>query len=185
MPTADGSTPAFEGTDTDPDIEALVVGERMVPLDTAGGVADAVADLADQVGPEHLTMLSGVPVAHGPDDHVPFYIATEEYRDRYLDGSDIRPMGNGFLDGITAKIVAGGIDGEVPVGVFTTPAHPQAPDAAAAIRLLEALTRTHGIDMDTGPLKAFAADVEAQYRALAERIEAADDRSMPDDRMYM
>ena len=164
----------------------VVVGERMVPVDAAPGVADAVWTLADRLSPESLTVLTGVPVAHGPDDHRPFYIATEDYRERYLADGEIRPMGTGFLDGVTAELVADGIDDdERAVGVFTTPAHPQAPDAAAAIRLLEALTETHRIDIDTSPLEAFAATVEAQYQALAERIESADDRAMPDDRMYM
>ncbi|MBX0323517.1 hypothetical protein EGH21_10800 [Halomicroarcula sp. F13] len=40
-------------------------------------------------------------------------------------------------------------------------------------------------DVDTEPLASFAATVEAQYRALAERMEAADEESVPDDRMYM
>ncbi|WP_276250696.1 proteasome assembly chaperone family protein [Haloarcula rara] len=163
----------------------VVVGERMVPVEAVPGVADAVLALTDRLGSESLSVLSGVPVAHGPDDHVPFYIATEDYRERYLADSDVRPMGTGFLDGVTAELVASGIDDDLPVGVFTTPAHPQAPDAAAAIRLLEALTETHEIDVDTGPLEAFAATVEAQYRALAERIESADETAMPDDRMYM
>jgi len=163
----------------------VVVGERMVPVEAATGVADAVSELADRLSPESLTVLTGVPVAHGPDDHVPFFIATGNYRERYLADSDIRPMGNGFLDGVTARLVADGIGESFPVGVFTTPAHPQAPDVAAAIRLLDAVTETHDIDVDTGPLEAFAATVEAQYQALAERIESADDRAMPDDRMYM
>jgi len=163
----------------------VVVGERMVPVETAKGVADAVWALTDRLAPGSLSVLTGVPVAHGPDDHVPFYIATEDYRERYLADSDIRPMGTGFLDGVMADLVASGIDEDLPVGVFTTPAHPQAPDAAAAIRLLEALTDTHEIDVDTGPLEAFAATVEAQYRALAERIESAGEAAIPDDRMYM
>jgi len=164
----------------------VVVGERMVPAETAPAVADAIWGLTDQLRLESLTVLTGVPVTHGPDDHVPFYIATEDYRERYLADSDIRPMGTGFLDGVTAALVADGIDDDRrAVGVFTTPAHPQAPDAAAAIRLLDALRGVQQIDVDTGPLEAFAATVEAQYRALAERIESTDERTMPDDRMYM
>jgi len=163
-----------------------VVGERVVPVETAPAIADAIWELHDRLAPESLTVLTGVPVAHGPDDHVPFYIATEDYRDRYLADSDIRPMGTGFLDGVTATLVSDGIDDEErAVGVFTTPAHPQAPDAAAAIRLLDALTEAQRIDVDTGPLETFAATVEAQYQALAERIESADEGAMPDDRMYM
>ncbi|MBX0294401.1 proteasome assembly chaperone family protein [Haloarcula nitratireducens] len=164
----------------------VVISERFVPVQTAEPFADAVDALYADLSPTNLTILSGVPVAHGPEDHVPFYIATEDYRDRYLADTDIRSMGTGFLDGVTAELVARGIeDDERPVGVFTTPAHPQAPDAAAAIRLVDALARTHGIEVDTEPLEAFAANVEAQYRALAERIEAAEAEETPDDRMYM
>lgn len=161
-----------------------VVSERFISVEQAAEFADAIDGLYEALDPSNLTVLTGVPVAHGPEDHVPFYIATEPYRSAYLAGTEIRPMGNGFLDGVTAELVARGI-GERPVGVFTTPAHPQAPDAAAAIRLLDALTDCHDFDVDTGPLEAFAANVEAQYKALTERMEAADDRSLPDDRMYM
>ncbi|WP_254278811.1 proteasome assembly chaperone family protein [Haloarcula marina] len=165
---------------------AVVVAERFVPLQSTGSIADAIEDLCAAVSPSNLTVLSGVPVAHGPEDHVPFYIATEDYQERFLADTSIAPMGTGFVDGVTADLLARGIDDdERPVGVFTTPAHPQAPDAEAAIRLLDALSRTHGIDIDTEPLAAFAATVEAQYRALAERIDAADEDATPDDRMYM
>ncbi|MDS0276338.1 PAC2 family protein [Halomicroarcula sp. S1AR25-4] len=164
----------------------VVISERFVPPQMAESFADAVDDVYAQLTPTNLTVLSGVPVAHGPEDHVPFYIATEDYRERYLSDTDIRAMGTGFLDGATAELVARGIpDDERPVGVFTTPAHPQAPDAAAAVRLVEALSATHDIDVDTEPLAEFAATVEAQYRALAERIEASQEEMMPDDRMYM
>jgi len=163
----------------------VLVSERVVPPAAAETFADAVDGLCDRLEPSNITVLTGVPVAHGPEDHVPFYIATEAYREQYLEPTDIRPMGNGYLDGVPAELVTRGLDDEPPVGVFTTPAHPQAPDAAAAIRLLEALTRTHGFDVDTGPLEAFAANVEAQYRALAERVESADEGTLPDDRMYM
>jgi len=94
-------------------------------------------------------------------------------------------VGNGFLDGLSAELVTRGIDDECPTGVFTTPTHPQAPDAAAAIRLLTALKEGHAIRIDTGPLEAFAANIEAHYQALAERIDAADSDPSLDDRMYM
>lgn len=161
-----------------------LVSERFIPVEQAAAFGDAIDGLYETLTPSNLTVLTGVPVAHGPEDHVPFYIATEPYRSAYLDETEMRPMGNGFLDGVPAELVARGIDTR-PVGVFTTPAHPQAPDAAAAIRLLDALTDCHDIDVDTGPLEDFAATVEAQYQALTERMEAAEDQSFPDDRMYM
>lgn len=130
-------------------------------------------------------MLTGVPIAHGPDDHVPFYIATPAYQAASLDDTPIKPMGNGFLEGLSAELVTQGIDDERPTGVFTTPTHPQAPDAAATIRLLTALRETHAIQIDTGPLAAFAASIEAHYRALAEQVESGDSDTTLYDRMYM
>lgn len=164
----------------------VVVGERIVTLDAAAGVADAIETLCRTVDSETVVVLSGVPVAHGPDDHVPFYIATEGYRTAFLDDADVRPMGTGFLDGLPAELVDRGIErADFDVGVFTTPVHAQAPDAAAALRLLDALSAVHDIDIDTGPLKDFAANVESHYQALAERLEAEQEAVMPDDRMYM
>lgn len=164
---------------------AVVVGERFVPPAQAKSLAEAVATAGGKLDVSNITMLTGVPVAHGPDDHIPFYIATPAYREAYLDETDIRPMGNGFLEGLSAELVTRGMDDAVPTGVFTTPAHPQAPDAAAAIRLLTALKETHAIQIDIGPLETFAANIEAHYQALAERMEAADSDTEPDDRMYM
>lgn len=164
----------------------VIVAERAVPVGGVEPIAGAIGSLCGRLDPDNLTVLSGVPVAHGPEDHAPFYIATPEYRERYLDGTDIRPMGTGFVDGVSARLLADGIgDDERPVGVFTTPAHPQAPDAAAAIRLVEALNEAHGTAVDIGPLEAFASTVESQYKALSERMDAAKNRAQPEDRMYM
>ncbi|AAV45342.1 proteasome assembly chaperone family protein [Haloarcula marismortui] len=164
---------------------AVLVGERFVPPAQAGSLAGAIATAGRKLGVSDITMLTGVPIAHGPDDHVPFYIATPMYQESYLNDTDIRPMGNGFLDGLSAELVTRGIDESLPTGVFTTPTHPQAPDAAAAIRLLTALKESHSIQIDTGPLENFAANIEAHYQALAERMDAADSDQFADDRMYM
>ena len=164
---------------------AVLVGERFVPPAQAGSLAEAIATVGRKLDVSNSTMLTGVPIAHGPDDHAPFYIATPAYQEAYLGDTDIRPMGNGFLEGLSAELITRGIDESLSTGVFTTPTHPQAPDVAAAIRLLTALKETHAIEIDTGPLEAFAANVEAHYQALAERMDAADTAALPDDRMYM
>lgn len=164
----------------------VLVGERFVAPPLVEDVAEAVLSTGAELGVSNVTMLTGVPVAHGPEDHVPFYIATEDYQEAFLPETDVRPMGNGFLEGLSAELITRGIsDDSLATGVFTTPAHPQAPDAAAAIRLVKALKATHDISVDTGPLEAFADDVEAHYQALAERLEAESSDSMTDDRMYM
>lgn len=71
------------------------------------------------------------------------------------------------------------------VGIVTTPVHQQAPDAEAAIRLLDALAAIYDVELDTGPLEAFAAEIQQYYTELAERLERDRDAARPEDRMFM
>ncbi|MFB6074765.1 MAG: proteasome assembly chaperone family protein [Haloarculaceae archaeon] len=162
----------------------VLVGELAVPPVAGEALAESILSWAAEKGIEEVTLLSGVPVPHGPDEHVPFYVATEDYQRHRLTGDPVRPMGSGFLDGVTAQLVQQGIDTDLRVGLLTTPVHAQAPDADAALRLVEALTTVYDLDIDTSPLAEFATEVDEHYRALADRIEEAREDA-PEDRMYM
>lgn len=164
---------------------AVLVGELFVPLGGARPFADAIAEwlAANDVG--EVTSLSGVPIPHGPDDHVAYYVASEDYQEARLANVDIRPMGRGFLEGINAELMQSAIDSETRVGVLTTPVHPQAPDVEAAIRLLEFFTECYDVAVDTGPLEDFSAEVEQHYKELADRMARTPEESIADDRMYM
>ena len=146
----------------------VLVGERLPPLRTGHSLAQALITFCERESVPSITVLTGVPFAHGPDDHIPFYIATDDYRERYLGETDITAMGTGFVDGMTAELLRFGMDHNLAVGVFTTPAH-----------------QTHDLTIDTEPLETFANNVESQYRALAERMEQTEEDSIGEDRMYM
>jgi uncharacterized protein len=161
----------------------VLVGELFVPPAAATPFADAVVDWAsDEV--DDLVVLSGVPMAHGPDDHRAFYVATDDYRERRLADVDVPPMGGGFLDGVNAALTRVGLDTALETCVFTTPAHAQTPDVDAALRLLDAVSRVHDLDVDTEPLEAYAERVQRYYAELADRMERREEPAA-DDRMYM
>lgn len=170
---------------SDGDWLATLVGELAVPVSAAGPLGDELIEWAAGAGVEEITILSGVPMAHGPDEHAPFYVATEDYEQACLEAADIKPMGSGFLEGVNAELMRRGIDSDLRVGMVTTPVHQQVPDAEAAIRLLDALCRIYDIDVDTEPLETFAAEVRKHYAELAARIERAREETSPDDRMFM
>jgi len=170
---------------SDGDWLATLVGELAVPVPAAGPLGDELIQWAEDEGVEEITILSGVPMAHGPDEHAPFYVATEDYETACLENADIKPMGSGFLEGVNAKIVQQGLDSDLRVGMVTTPVHQQAPDIEAAVRLLDALGRIYDIDVDTAPLEEFAAELRKHYAELAARIERAREEPSPDDRMFM
>lgn len=162
----------------------VLVGEMFVPTHAADGLGAAIYDWAEE-GIEEVVLLSGVPFTHGPDDHRPFYVATEGYRKRRLDATDLTPMGRGYLDGVNGAFMASGLDTGTDTALFTTPAHARAPDVEAALRVLDAVERVYGFDLDVEPLETFAAEIEQHYQELANRIEAANEEFVPEDRMYM
>lgn len=165
----------------------VLTGELAVPPTAAAPLADAVLDGCTRAGAEEVVVLSGVPVAHGPDDHRAFYIGSEGYQRRHdPEESDVRAMAGGFLDGANGAITAAGMDAEVDTCVYTTPVHAQAPDVEAALRLLGAIDAVHDLDLDTGPLRAFADEVSRYYTELADRMNAdRPEERVPEDRMYM
>jgi uncharacterized protein len=82
--------------------------------------------------------------------------------------------------------MARGLDSDLRTCLLTTPVHAQAPDADAALRLLEALLSIYDLDVDLGPMTEFAARVSEQYEELAARMEAEKNAERgPEDRMYM
>ncbi len=174
-------TRLFGGEDAD---VTVLVGELFIPVSAAGVFCTAVGEWMDRGGVEEVAVLSGVPIAHGPDDHRAFYVATEDYRDHRLAETDIPPMPQGFLDGVNAELVRRAIGGSLEAGVLVTPVHPQAPDVEAAIRLVDAVNDVYDLGVDTEPLEAFAAEVQQHYANLAERLESMGEER-PEDRMFM
>ena len=168
-----------------PDLDVTVlVGELFVPVQAGEAFANAVLDWTETSGVEEVAVLAGVPIAHAPDDHRTFYVATDDYRADRLVDRDVPPMGSGFLDGTNAALLDRGIESPLGVGVYVTPVHAQVPDVEAAVRLVETVESVYGLDVDSGPLREFAAQIERHYAELAERMERREDEQ-PDDRMYM
>jgi uncharacterized protein len=165
----------------------ILAGELVVPPAAAAPLADEIVTWATRTSAQQVVVLSGVPVAHGPDDHRAFYIGSEGYQARHDPaGSDVRPMAGGFLDGVNGAVTAAGMDAGVDTCVYTTPVHAQAPDVEAALRLLDAVDAVHDLDLDTGPLREFADEVSRHYAELAERMNAdRPEEQVPEDRMYM
>ncbi|EMA64468.1 proteasome assembly chaperone family protein [Halorubrum lipolyticum] len=170
-------------SDEDLDVTVLVA-EQFVPPVLGERLATAVLDWTESAGVSEIAVLSGVPIPHGPDAHRTFHVATEDYHERRLDDERVPPMESGFLDGTNGSLLERGIDSPLGVGVFVTPVHAQAPDADAAVRLVDTIDETYELGVDSEPLASFADDVRRHYEDLAERIEERE----PDgtyDRMYM
>lgn len=172
-------------SDPDGDVTVLIA-EPLVPPVAADPFGDAVVDWAERSGVDDVAVLAGVPVAHGPDEHRAYFVATDDYRARHLDDGGVSPMGQGFLDGPNAAVVRRAMDAPAGTGacIYVTPVHARTPDVDAAVRLVEAVAAVHGLDVDAGPLREFAAAVQQHYAGLADRL-AERETETSEDRMYM
>jgi uncharacterized protein len=164
----------------------VLVGELFVPPRAAEAFSQDLLEWVEETRIEEVVVLSGVPIAHGPDEHRAYYVATPDFTEAHLGDTAITPMGGGFLDGVNGALMARGLDSDLRTCLLTTPVHAQAPDADAALRLLEALLSIYDLDVDLGPMTEFAARVSEQYEELAARMEAEKNAERgPEDRMFM
>jgi uncharacterized protein len=173
---------------TRPDLDVAVLhGSLFVPTWAAGGFSEAILDWTDRERVDEVTVLSGVPMPHTEAEHKTFHVATADYHDRRLASADpaVPGMPSGFLDGVNAALVERGMLSDLAVAVLVTPVHDRVPDVEAAIRLVDTVTDLHDLDVDTGPLEAFAADVETYYTELHERLQSMQDDTASHDRMFM
>ncbi|MDS0300697.1 PAC2 family protein [Halogeometricum sp. S1BR25-6] len=168
----------------------VLVSELFLPVGVGEPFCDALVSFASEYGIEEITVVHGVPFAHGPDEHAVFYVATEEYQAAHFEDADVKPLGGGFFDGFLGELMLHGLDANAPpVGALVTPAHPPGPDLDAALLLLDALEDLYGVRIDEAELRQQAEELRHQYRELEERMrtleEGGSGRDYPEDRMFM
>lgn len=170
-----------------PDLDLTVLtGELFVPQYASTAFTDALTGWMADTDVSEIVILNGIPVAHAPEDHRTFYVATEDYRNTRLADADIPAMPNGYLDGVNGTLLSRGIDSPLAAGVLATPVHAPPPDVEAAIRLAQTVEAIYPVSVDTGPLETLATEIERHYQELAERIDTLhDDQHRPEDRMFM
>jgi uncharacterized protein len=156
----------------------VLVGDLFIPPFAADSFSTALLDWTAENEVAEVTVLSGVPVPHGPDGHRVFYVASADYQERRLSGTELSPMTEGFLDGVNASLMQCGMESDLATGILTTPVHDQAPDIEAALRLIESVRTVYDLDIDTEPLETFAAEVKNYYEGLSQHLEATE----PQDR---
>ncbi|GAB7008634.1 proteasome assembly chaperone family protein [Halorubrum trueperi] len=72
----------------DVDVTVLVA-EQFVPPGIGELLATAVLEWTEAESVSEIAVLAGVPIPHGPDAHRTFYVATDDYREKRLDGGNV------------------------------------------------------------------------------------------------
>ncbi len=165
--------------------------EVFLPMAFADRLAAAIEDWCRDAGVELLTIVHGATFPHSEEDHVPFFAASDGYRDRALSGVDgITGLPVGVLDGLPGELLLRGTDAAgIDTGVLVTPAHLPGPDIDAALTLLEAVQAVHDVTIDDTALRERGEELREYYRGLVDRSRATEIspmvRDFPEDRMFM
>lgn len=162
----------------------VLVGDLFIPPFAAEAFSTALLDWTNDNNVGEVTVLSGIPIPHGPDGHQVFYVASEDYQKNRLADAELPPMGNGLLEGVNASLMQQGMESSCATGILTTPVHAQAPDVDAALRLIESTKSVYDLELDTEPLETFAAEVKNYYEGLSQHLESVEPRRSPVDIMY-
>ena len=170
---------------------SVFLSEVLLPLGAAEAVAESLFGLVDRTGVEEVVVLFGAPFPHRETEHEVFHVSTAAFRERRLAETDVKPLPNGFFDGVVGELVTRGLDdGAPPVGVLVTPAHPPGPDLDGALRLLDAYGSVFDTDIDRTELATRSEEMKTYYQGLADRMETLREsersgQDYPADRMYM
>src|SRR5699024_4721856 len=94
----------------------VLVGALFIPPFAAEACSTALLDWTNDNDVTEVTVLSGVPIPHGPDGHQVFYVASEDYQENRLADAELPPMGNGFLEGVNASLMQQGMENSCATG---------------------------------------------------------------------
>ena len=165
---------------------SVLVGELFVPNTLAEPFSRAVLDWTETAGVEEVAVLSGVPFAHGPEEHRAFFVASDNYRATHFPGTDVPEEGPwpttrgtaGAAESDARPAVGGGEDGELGddgAGADGTP--PVEPMANGFLDGTNAALMTRAMESDlevavyVTPVHTQVPDVDAAVR-LVEAVDA-------------
>jgi len=127
-------------------------------------LADALVDLAKQLDAKEVISLEGVGASGLKSASNSFYYTNVEKKKKPLETIGLKPLKEGIIMGVTGALMLK-IDGRPMCCLFADTAS-NLPDSKAAARVIEALDKYLGLDVDTKPLLKQATQFEGKLKGI-------------------
>ena len=137
-------------------------------------MAETVGKLASQLTAQEIISLEGVGSGEGEASKV-FYYSNNEKNAKMFEKVGISPLKEGIIIGVTGAILLR--TEKVPVSCLFAETHSNLPDSKAAAKIVEALDKYLGMDLDTKPLLEQAEKFEEKLKTLMQKSQEAQDIS--------
>ena len=139
------------------------------------GMAETVAKLASDLQAKEIISLEGVGSAEDSQDTRVFYYSSNEKVSKSFEKAGIEALKEGIIIGVTGAILLR-VD-KVPVSCRFAETHSNLPDSKAAARVVEALDKYLGMNLDYKPLLEQAQKFEEKLKTILKKSQEAQEIS--------
>ena|SRR3989338_4679028 len=137
--------------------------------------SNAIGKLADDLKIKEIICLEGVGSAEESEETRVFYYANNDKNAKLFEKAGISPLKEGIIIGVTGAVLLR-VE-KTPVSCLFAETHSNLPDSKAAAKIVEALDKYVGMDIDYKPLMEQAEAFEKKLKAMLQKSQEAQEIS--------
>lgn len=134
-------------------------------------MAATVAKLANDLKAKEILSLEGVGSGEDSEGSRVFYYSNNDKNSKRFEKAGIEPLKEGIIIGVTGAILLR--TEKFPVGCLFAETHSNLPDSKAAAKIVEALNKYLGMDIDQKPLLEQAEKFEDKLKTILQKSQEA------------
>ena len=138
-------------------------------------MADIVEKMATNLGAKEIVSLEGVGSATEGEESRVFYYSNNQKNSKVFEKAGIEVLKEGIIIGVTGAVLLR-VE-KTPVSCIFAETHSNLPDSKAAAKIVEALDKYLGMDLDYKPLLEQAAKFEQKLKTMLQKSQEAQDMS--------
>ena len=138
-------------------------------------LADAIGKVADDLKIKEIISLEGVGSAEESEDTRVFYYTNNDKNVKLFEKAGIEPLKEGIIIGVTGAVLLR-VE-KMPVSCLFAETHSNLPDSKAAAKIIEALDKYIGMDIDYKPLLEQAQKFEDKLKTILQKSQEAQEVS--------
>lgn len=138
-------------------------------------MADTIGKLAFDLKAKEIISLEGVGSGEGSEGSRVFYYSNNEKNAKLFEKCGIEPLKEGIIIGVTGAVLLR--VGKIPISCIFAETHSNLPDSKAAAKVVEALDKYLGMDIDYKPLLEQAKKFEEKLKTIMQKSQEAQEIS--------
>jgi len=137
-------------------------------------VSEILQELAENLKAKEIIILEGIPTTKKKKDYGLFYFSN---KNKEFEKIGIKPIQEAVMMGATATLLLR--CKKTPVSALLAEGHSNMPDSEAAARLIQALDKYLGMDINTKPLLEAAKKFETMLKGMMEKMKTQQGAQQP------